>query len=110
MLDKQSNKILKILKDKGEVSLSEFKDRINSDIKESLNYLVSEKYIENMKNGPAVNTGKGLEFGASNIFKIKAKGNIYLENLPKERLKYWLPIAISNIIAILSLVISLTVH
>ena len=110
-MDKKSRQILKHLNSVESESLDELLRKFGATYKASIEYLLTEQYIvsqvstvrfanrETGKHDPPVEV-------TSNIYRITGHGIDYLEHYRLDQIHYWVPIVLSNTIALASLIVS----
>lgn len=102
MLDKKSVQVLKYIKNNPNKTANKISAAFGENVSVYINGLLKDEYIARPESySPLGGTGH------VNVYKISAKGIAYLENRPKETLKYWIPIIISTLISIAALIISI---
>lgn len=102
MLDRKSVKVLKFIKDNPNKTTHRINEAFGENMFVYVDGLLKNEYIFRPETYSPYNGT-----GHINTFKISSKGIAYLENRPKETLKYWIPIIISTLISIAALIISI---
>lgn len=110
MLDNTSVKILKLLKSKGSLPLKTMEKYIGSRhaIMDNLKLLEENKYIFNLRgDAPYVLDDDGT-IGqlvvVEDIYKLMPLGEAYIESISRDRFRYWVPIVISAIALVISVI------
>ena len=104
-MDKKSLKILKYLKSNGPATSSDLEKLINNKYiaEATINYLLSNEFIYGTGKYPFY-TGENFKLIKTEPFILAPKGFSFLENKPKDILRYWTPIIISIISLLVSII------
>jgi hypothetical protein len=103
MIDKKSVKLLKYLYENGNTPFSDLKQLYGDNFENDIHYLEEVvKYVKRPSAGSTVIDRKIINVKSKSI-DITPGGRAYLESIPRNRLHFWIPVSIS----ILSLIISI---
>lgn len=110
MLDNTSVKILKLLKSKGSLPLKTMEKYIGSRhaIMDNLKLLEESKYIFNLRGDTPYTLNDDGTIGqlvvVEDVYKLTPLGKAYLESISRDRFRFWIPIAISAIALVVSVI------
>ena len=100
MLDTQTLKILKYINKNPNVSLKTLTAKFGENCKDSTKLL--QKNDESAGYHPTAFVPM-----YKNIFRILPQGEAYLQSISKERIKYWVPIIIADLLSAAAIVVSI---
>lgn len=108
MLDKFSTKILKFINGNLSVDLKTLNEKFRQDCSESIDFLIEEKFIVFTACGTYIDYSEDEPCYVLNYqYNITPAGLAYLQSLTKERLKYWVPIILADLLSIAALIVSI---
>ena len=106
MIDKLSLKVLKYIKKNDKISINDLKQKFGDNISDNLNFLEKDGYIIRNIIGHFP-TANGFVSSKGNEYRMSPKGSAYIQEQRTERIKYWVPIILSNLMAAAALVVSI---
>jgi hypothetical protein len=103
MLSKKSLKLLRYIKKHSNITIAALREKFGKSVDSFVMDLWKNEYIENkkMERTTKVKTDMTLPIGD---YTISPKGLAKLESLPREKLKFWLPMTLSVIALIVSII------
>jgi hypothetical protein len=104
MLDTQTLKILKHINKNPNVSLKTLTAKFGESCKDSTKLLQKNDFISNESAGYHPTAFVPMY---KNIFRILPQGKAYLQSISKERIKYWVPIIIADLLSAAAIVVSI---
>ena len=107
MIDKTSVKMLKYIKKHANVTLDELSAEFGDYAKDAVDFLRTDKQIidDVQRCYPTANGAIPIRSGK---YRISPKGLAYLRETRAERRRYWIPIILSNLMALAALIISIS--
>ena len=106
LIDKLSYKILKYLKDNDKVPIEIVEKQFKDNISDSLIFLEKDRYIIRDTIG-SFPTANGFVSSKDNKYRISPKGRAYIQEHKIERIKYWVPIILADLLSIAAIIVSI---
>ncbi len=108
-VEKVSYKLLKKLYQKDKMTLDEIKAETKYDGEPKydphISYLLEEHLISSFSEGEKFDSGKIID--GTQYYRITLRGRDYIENVGREKRNFWVPYAITTILALISVVATL---
>lgn len=103
MIDKFSLKILRYIKKNADITLEQLKSKFGDHVSDTLTSLEKQGFIIN----PTIKvfpTSNGFAKNKANKYKISPEGKSHLEERKDTIIRYWIPIFISLISIVISII------
>lgn len=106
MIDKLSYKVLRVLNGKGKVPIENLRQQFGDNISDDLYFLETDRYIIRDTIG-GIATANGFVSSKENKYRISPKGKAYIHERRVERIKYWVPIILADLLSIAAIITSI---
>lgn len=106
MIDKSSYQILKYLKMKDKISIETLKQQFGSNTSDDLMFLEKDGYIIRDTKG-YIPTANGFVSSKEKNYRISPKGRAYIQEHKIEKIKYWVPIILADLLSTVAIIVSI---